>query len=187
MAASPSLPNPPFFDVVTARRSIRAYTDDPVSDEQVRKLLEAAFFSPSGNAVYPWHFIVIRDAATRAALGRLTEWSDFAAQAPVVIAVAAEAKETSLWIEDASIAAAHLLLGATALGLGGCWIQVRDETWEEKPCEPEARRILGVPESIRILCLIAFGAPAEHPPAHGSADYREQRVHFDRWGTHKPR
>ena len=96
------------IDLIKQRRSIRQYTNQPVTDEQVRLLLEAAMAAPSGSALDPWHFIVVRNAETRAKLAATHTFSDMCSRAPIVIAICGDEKLSPHWIADCAAATAAL-------------------------------------------------------------------------------
>jgi nitroreductase len=166
------------FEAIHGRRSIRSYTDEPVSDEHVEALLKAAMAAPSAGNQQPWRFIVCRE---KEQLGRLSEATPYArmlAQAPLGIVVAGDTraeKHPGYWVQDCSAAIQNLLLGVHALGLGAVWIGVHPIA-ERSAAVSE---ICGVPEGIVPLGMIAIGHPAETKPP--SERFRGDFVSYERW------
>lgn len=138
-----------FYEVIKARKSVRAYEDRPVGDDVLQRVLEAARLSPSAKNLQPWHFVVVRDPERREALsGGL--WGRFLKEAPVVIVGCGNRKESKHWCKvDTTIALQTLVLAATAEGLGTCWV---GDFREEK-----AKALLGIPDDYEIVCMIAMG------------------------------
>ncbi len=163
------------LSAIKKRRSIRRYTDQAVTDEQIRQLLEAAMAAPSASNIQPWEFVVVRDPALKRELARTHRWSYMAADAAVVFVVCANERASHHWVEDASAATENLLLAATALGLGAVWVAV----YPDASREAHVRRVLGIPEGMRVLCLVPVGHPAESKPPR--TKYSETKVHYDGW------
>ncbi len=166
------------FKVLMTRRSIRSYTDEPVSEEEVEQMLRAAMAAPSAGNEQPWHFVVVRDAD---AMERITEVHPYAGmlkEASVCIAVLADLsleKHSGYWVQDCSAATQNLLLAANALGLGAVWLGVHPV--EER--QEGVREILGLPENVMCLSLVSIGHPAERP---GPADrWDTSRIHEGTW------
>ena len=161
------------LELIKARRSVRKYTGEPVTDEQLKQLLEAAMAAPSASNRQPWDFVVVRDKTLLQGLGQVHQWSGMAALAPVVIVVCGREDVSRHWVEDCSAATQNLLLATTALGLGAVWVAV----YPEPEREDRVRRLLRIPEQIRVLCIVPLGHPAEaHPPR---TQYDPERVHQD--------
>ncbi|MHC4606173.1 MAG: nitroreductase family protein [Planctomycetota bacterium] len=161
---------------IKKRRSIRKYTKDPVTDEQVKTMLEAAMAAPSGSDKRPWEFVVVRDEKLRAALSKVKKGAHMCVNSPVVFAVLGDDIASIHWHVDAAAATENILLAAVALGLGAVWIGV----YPRDPHERGVREILGIPGHRRVLSMIAVGHPAEEKPAH--TKYDEARIHHDRYG-----
>jgi len=147
-----------FYEVIQTRRSIRSYSDRPVDDAVVGRVLEAARIAPSAANTQPWHFIVIKDAGRRRKLAELAAGQTFIAQAPVVIAACGLAyHDRYSWIADhmflvdVAIAFDHLTLAARAEGLGTCWIGAFDHDGVHK--------LLSVPSTHRVVMLTPLGYP----------------------------
>ena len=100
-----------------SRRSIRKYTSEPVTDEQITTLLEAAMAAPSAVNRKPWEFMVVRDANLRKQLSKVHPWAGMAAAAPVVFVVCGRPNDSDHWVEDCSAATENLLLGQPVPGL----------------------------------------------------------------------
>jgi nitroreductase len=161
------------LDLIKKRRSIRKYANEPVSDADVRKLLEAAMAAPSANNLQPWEFIVVRDDRLRQRLSQTHPWSRMCADAPTVFVICAHSRRSNHWIEDASAATENLLLAATALDLGAVWVGI----YPNASYESHVRDMLDIPSSLRVLCLVPVGQPAESKPP--GTKYDEQKVHYD--------
>jgi nitroreductase len=161
------------LDVIKARRSIRSYTSDPIVDEQIQTLLEAAMAAPSASNRQPWEFIVVRDAQSRQALSQVHPWAKMAAGAPVVVVVCGRPDVSRHWVEDCSAATENLLLAVTALGLGAVWVGV----YPSAERQAEMRGILGIPDSVHVLCMVPLGHPTETRPPH--TKYDPSKVHYD--------
>nr|MDO8135657.1 nitroreductase family protein [Candidatus Njordarchaeum guaymaensis] len=146
------------LEVIRTRRSIRRY--DQSRDVELEKLLaclESARWAPSASNRQPWHFIVVRKKETREALARMHPYGKFMAQSPVVLVVLGDPQKHPKYFKcDPPIATQNFLLAAHAQGLGTCWMGVIDA-----PFEDEMKRLLGVPESLRIICTVSVGYPAE--------------------------
>jgi len=165
---------------IFARRSVRAFTDRPVGDDLVRDLLEAAMAAPSAVCHDPWRFVVVRE---RTRLYRLAEGLPFGKmlpQAALGLVVCGELQaandaQLSYLLQDCSAATENILLAASMLGLGACWLGVH-------PREPRIRHlqeVLGLPEGIIPVSGVAIGWPAESPLPR--TRYNESRVHRERW------
>jgi nitroreductase len=137
-----------FMDVVRKRVSIRKYKTDPVPEDVINQVLEAARLAPSGGNAQPCHFIIVKDPARK----KMLDISDWALQAPVVIVGCTEASGPT----DIAIAFEHLVLAAASFGLGTCWIG----RWG---ADDEIREALGIPANIRVLAVTPLGYPAESP------------------------
>ena len=155
------------FEAIKTRRSIRAFTKQDVSKEDVRKLLDAARWAPSAGNIQPWEFIVVRDLETKKELSTAALDQTFIEEAPVVIVVCAnlilsargyDIRGSSLYcLQDTAAAIQNMLLAACALGLATCWVGA---FYEE-----EARKVLNIPNGVRPIAIIPVGHPAEKPEA----------------------
>jgi nitroreductase len=163
------------LDVIFSRRSIRAYTDEPLSEADIQALLEAGMAAPSGSNRKPWHFVVITDKAT---LGKLADAHPFGKMirgAGLGIAVCGDPGISDLWVLDCTAATENILIAAAALGLGGVWLGC----YGRPEREVAVRSALGIPESIGVLSLLSIGHPGERKPAR--TQYDPDRVHRQGW------
>ena len=160
---------------IFSRRSIRKYTAEPVSETDVKALLEAAMAAPSANNSKPWHFVVVTERETLDALAEAHPYGKMLAQAPLCIAVCGDPGISDYWEQDCSAATENLLLAVAALGLGAVWLGVhpRDQR------TGFVRQFLGIPEAIVPLNLISIGHPAEEKDPR--TQYSEARVHRGQW------
>ena len=146
------------LEVIKTRRSIRKYEPDPVSEEEINKILEAGRWAPSADNSQPWRFIVLRSQEVRKKLADTLTWGRFLAQAPLGIAVTVNPRASNHPVEDGAAATQNMLLEAHSLGLGACWIGTYGSG-----NEASAKKVLNVPEDERLLSVIAIGHPAESP------------------------
>lgn len=164
------------LDVMYSRRSIRAFTEESVSDEQVEAMLKAAMAAPSAQNLQPWHFIVARKRKMLDALAEVHKYAYMLKRAPLAIVVCGDEEISSKhWVEDTCAATQNILLSATALGLGGVWISIYPKGKHQKA----VRELLDIPDHIGVLCLLAIGHPAEKKKAR--TQYNPERVHHEDW------
>jgi nitroreductase len=168
--------NRELIHTIFARRSIRKYTSEPVSEADVRTLLEAAMAAPSASNRKPWHFVVVTERQTLDALAEAHPHGKMLFQATLCIAVCGDLTTFErFWVQDCSAATENLLLAATALGLGAVWLGV----YPKEDRVAAVRQVLGMPETITPLNLISIGHPAEEKEPR--TQYDEARVHRERW------
>lgn len=172
-----------FWSVIDSRYSVRQFDSQvDVTPEQVERILKTAIAAPSAGNRQPWHFYVVRDADLRQQLATAAFGQRFISQAPVAIVVCADAEQSAdrygsrgrelYCLQDAAIAAEHILLAAVALGLGGCWVGAFDEA--------QAAAALDLPDRHRPVAILPLGKPAGPPhtrtsrrPLHSVATYLE--------------
>ncbi len=163
------------LEVMKRRRSIRAYKPEPVRDEDLVKILEAARLAPSAGNRQPWYFIVVRDPDLKRRVAEASARQMFIADAGAIIVAVSDPTASPRWHDkDVMIAMEHLILAATELGYGTCWIGAFNEE--------ELKRILGIPAQYRIVALTPVGVPAESPPPRPRKALGEI-VFEDRWGN----
>jgi nitroreductase/SAM-dependent methyltransferase len=167
------------LDVPTAirtRRTIRRWTDRPVSDEIVKELLECALWAPSACNMQLWDFVVVTDAAIRRSLAEAVPFAD-KAQVCIFICYNTRFSEGSYAnIQSASAAVMNMLLRAHSLGLGGFW----QATIHDRQ---QLRQTLGLPKDVDVLSTTLFGYPAESP----SAPARRDPSHLVHWQKYHPK
>ena len=161
-----------FDEVLKSRRSIRRYKGTPVPRESIVKVLEAARIAPSAGHRQPWHFVVVEDEGARERLAGRSSW---AAEAPVIIVAVADPVASPRWyMNDMGIAFEHIVLAATNLGLGTCWMgQTRRDA--------EVKEILGIPDELKVIALTPLGEPDE---TRGPKDRKslEEIVSWEKFG-----
>lgn len=161
---------------IFARRSIRKYTAEFVSEKNVRTMLKAAMAAPSASNRKPWHFIVVTDRQILDNLARAHPYGKMLLKAPLCVTVCGDKTVSPrYWVQDCSAATENLLLAATALGLGAVWLGVHPREERVNPI----RKVLNIPENIVPLNLISIGHPAEEKEPR--TQYDELRVHLERW------
>lgn len=160
------------------RRSIRKFTPEKVSREDIHTLLRAGMQAPSANNGQPWQFIVIDE---RSLLDKITEFHPHskmmleAQTAIIVCAIVPRDKLYGLWVQDCSAATQNILLAAHSMGLGAVWLGVH----------PREERVNGVvamfdlAEEVKPFSIIALGRPAEFPEPVDR--YKEEKIHFNCW------
>jgi len=164
---------------IYARRSIRKYKDEPVSDEHVKSLLRAAMYAPSAGNERPWHFVVVKDRAKLDAITRFHPFTQMLKEAPMAIVVCADVSnlkyDGAFWIQDISASIQNILLEAVSLGLGSCWCGV----YPREEYISEVKALLNLPEHIMPGAIVAVGHPDEEREVKERFD--EERVHYDLW------
>jgi len=170
------------LDLIRKRRTIRQFTDEDVSQEQIETLLEMAMCAPNRLDRQPWHFIVIRDKEMKKHLAETVRVYNYLEQAPVVVAVCGLPEVSPTWMMDVSAATENMALAATAIGLATAWVGAPDTVMWDR-CEEVLYDALGIQrDGVRIPLLLAIGHPAEDLPPHGKHDrFDPTRVHYDKW------
>jgi nitroreductase len=159
-----------------SRRSVRQYTGRPVSDADLKALLEAGMAAPSASNRKPWHFVAVTEPAMLAQLAAIHPYGKVLSSAGLCIAVCGDRDiSPDFWVQDCSAATENILVAAAMLGLGSVWLGVHPRAERER----DLKQFLGIPDHVGLLCLIAVGHPAELPVAR--TQYDEERVHRDRW------
>ena len=148
-----------FAELMQLRRSMRKFTEEPLTPEQVETLMRSALMSPSSKGKHAWHFVVVDDKDMLNALSQCkAAGADFVKDAPMAIVVVGDPTESDVWIEDASVAATVLLYQAEDLGLGACWVQVRQRTTADgEPAENIVRHLLNIPDEMVPAIIVAVG------------------------------
>jgi len=159
------------FTAIKQRRSVRAYKPAQVEEEKLKKVLEAARLSPSASNRQDWKFVVVREKETRKKLARAAFGQSFIGEAPVVIVACGTEPKTIMACGqptstvDVSIACAFILLAAYEQGLGTCWIGAFNED--------EVKKILKIPDPVRVVAVIPLGYPDESPSQRDRKDFDE--------------
>jgi len=153
------------FQAIQGRRSVRSFRPDPVSEEDLRKILEAAIAAPSAGNRQPWEFIVVRDGERKREVAEAAYGQHFIEEAPVVVVVCANlVRSATVYgrrgeelyaIQDTAAAVQNMLLAAFALGYGTCWVGAFDEE--------KVSRVLKIPKGVRPVAIVPIGRPAEKP------------------------
>ena len=171
-----------YIDTILARRSIRRFTPEPVSEAHIDTLLKAAMAAPSAMNRKPWHFVVVTDREKLNALAEAHPFGKMLFEAPLCIAVCGAPSPwpvvRGFWVQDCSAAAENLLLAATALGLGSVWLGVHP-VYPRLGRIARGRRLLDIPRNVVLLNLIAIGHPSEEKESR--TQYDAARVHRDHW------
>lgn len=172
-----------FSDLVRLRRSMRKFTDELLSPDDVTTLLKSALMSPSSKGKHAWHFVVVDDKDMLEKLSMCkAQGSDFLSGAVMAVVVVGDPSESDVWIEDASVASTVLLYQAEDLGLGACWIQVRERYTEEgEPADNIVRYLLNIPEPLRVVSIIALGHKGMERKPFNEERLLWDKVHLDRW------
>lgn len=172
-----------FHDLLIGRRSIRRYTDEPIDPEQVKLILEAALMSPSSKSIRPWQFIVVEEKETLEKLSQCKpNYATSIADAPLAVVVAADTTKSDAWVEDASIAAIFMQMQAQDLGLGSCWVEVRERFGADgTPAEEYVRELLGIPEEFGVLCIVSIGHKNEDRKPINPEKLLWEKVHIGSW------
>lgn len=165
---------------ILARRSVRSYTDDPVDDQTLRTLLKAAMAAPSAGAADPWHFLVVRSPGMLARLAEVLPRGQPVAKARLGIIVCgdqqqAHRRQLSYLLQDCSAATENLLLAASMMGLGACWLGIHPD-----PARiGGVQQLFGIPASVTPVAGIAIGHPAQRPRPR--TRFRDEAVHSELW------
>lgn len=160
------------LEVLKSRRSIRKYKSKPIPDEVLKSIMNAARLAPSALNAQPWKFIVVRDEDLKIKLTQACN-KKWIAEAPVVIVACGFPDEADAYMGgymnsypvDVAIALDHMVLSATDLGLGSCWI---GRFKEEK-----VKDLLEIPTDVKVVALIPLGYPDEEPEHSGRKNLSE--------------
>ena len=166
------------LELLRKRRSIRRFKQEPLTEAQIDALKEAVLRSPSSRAINPWKFYFVQDAKVIGNLSRSKEHgSAFLKDAPLAVVVCGDESMSDVWIEDCAIAAVIVHLAAVSLGLGGCWIQIRNRMHSaETTSEDYVRKILRIAHPLRVLAIVAVGLPDRAPAGHPFESLDQSKV-----------
>lgn len=165
------------IEAIKGRRSIRRYKPTPVEDGKIIECLEAARWAPSANNSQPWEFLVVKNLETRKKLAEIHRYGRFMAESPVVVVFIANPARSDNWYHgDVAAAVQNFLLAAYSLGLGTCWMGVLNTPFEEP-----IKKLLGIPDELRVLCTVSVGYPDEKPSR--SRRPLEEVTHWERYGS----
>ena len=165
------------IEAIMGRRSIRRYTGEKVSEEDISVLLMAAMNAPSAHNKQPWHFIVVDD---RALLNKVPEYHQYSkmlekASHAIIVLGDNDIQTTDFWIHDCSAALENILIAAQAKGIGAVWLGVHPH----ENLINGTKELFGVPDHVTPLGIVSLGVPAEEKPPR--ENYNKERVHRNKW------
>ncbi len=168
-------------ELLQSRRSIRQFSDEPVSQQDLDAILECMLRSPSSRGLNPWEFVVVDDKELLVKLSACKpHGAAFVKSAPLAIVVCADPEKCDVWIEDCSIATLLVHLAATDLGLGSCWVQVRlRENEQVGTAEQFVKEKLNIPENLRVEAIVAIGHAKDKKQGHAKESLLFERIGYN--------
>ncbi|MBN1981104.1 MAG: nitroreductase family protein [Chitinivibrionales bacterium] len=150
-----------FLNLLRTRRSVRRYRKIPLPPDTIETLKEALLRSPSSRDINPWRFIFVDDLLLLDKLACCKKHgSEFLAEASLGVVICGDETSSDVWIEDCSIAAIILQLACHDLGLGSCWIQVRNRMHDDSTtAQAYIQSLLGLPATLHVECIVSIGYP----------------------------
>lgn len=172
-----------FHDLLMRRRSIRKYTEEEISAEDVKLILEAALVAPTSKNSRPWYFVTIEDKRMLEELSKCKEFgAGSIAKCSLAIAVVVDPMMSEAWVEDASVAATFIQLQAEALNLGSCWVQVRGRMRnDDESADDYVKALLNIPPDMVVECIISLGQKGEEKKPFNPEKMLWERVHIGEW------
>ena len=168
------------LELAQNRRSVRSYTDEPVSRETLDRILTVAALAPSSYGQNPVEFVVVED---KEMLKKLAACKAIGAPsvrgAAAAVVVMADTDKGELWVEDTSVAAAYLLLAAEHYGIGACWNQIHLRDGQQKSASREICELLGVPSRYEVECVVALGHKGENKEPRSAEKMKQGRIHYN--------
>lgn len=174
-----------FQQLITNHRSTRKFTDTPLKPEEVETILKAALMSPASKSKNPWQFILVEDKEILQKLSLCKEHgSKLIAGCSLGIVVVADPFASDVWIEDASIASIMIQLQVEDMGLGSCWVQIRERfTAANTPSDEYIRELLDIPLQMQVLSVIAIGHKAQERPPFDEENLQWEKMHIGKFNT----
>src|SRR5262245_36411296 len=165
------------YECIRTRRTVREFKPDPVPDAIVHKILRAGRWAPSSSNTQPWHFVVVRERQTIAAIGRIATQGPFIGRAPLAIAIVMEnARRPQL---DAGRAIQQMELVAWSEGLGTCFVGIRAAEQQQA-----IKELLGIPDAMERITVLPFGyRPAGRRAAGTPRKPMTEIAHSEKFGT----
>jgi len=142
------------LEAIRRRRSVRRYTGEGIPRQDLESIVDAGRLAATGHNRQPWEFVVVTDPTMRERLSLGKEWL---LKAGAIVAVLLD-PTSRFWVEDGAAAVENMLIAATALGYGACWLEGNTQ-----PREEELKAALGVADHLRLFTLVSIGVPAEWP------------------------
>ena len=172
-----------FLDLMRVRRSHRKFTDEQITADELRELVRAALLSPSSKGLHSTDLVTVTNPRTLAHLSQCkAQGGEMLATAPAAIVVCGKPEVSDAWIEDASVASTAMLLQAEDMGLGACWVQIRERKDSEgRDAEANVRRLLDIPAEVRILCIIALGHKGMERKPQNEERLKWEQLHEEDW------
>lgn len=158
------------LEAIRKRRTVRNFTGAPIPRADLETIVDAGRLAASGYNRQPWDFIVVTDRSMIEQLKIAAQWME---KASAIIAVVLD-PSTKYWLEDGAAAVQNMLVAATALGYGSCWLE-----GYTLPLESQFKALLNVPKEKRLLTLVPVGAPVEWPTKEKKP--LEQVLHWERY------
>ena len=170
------------LEILKNRRSIRKFTEEKVSKEDLEKILKAGLLAPSSMGKKPVEMIVVEDKEVISKLENCKKHGTVPLKtAPLVIAVIGDSELSDVWVEDASIVSILIQLEVEKLGLGSTWVQMRKRESLEKDSEEAVREVLVIPEKYGVLSLIAIGHKNEEKKPYNDSDLNFEKIHYNKF------
>ncbi len=167
-----------FIELLKKRRSIRSYTGESLTEEQVRRIMTAALLSPSSRNIRPWEFVLVRERKTLEYLSEAKHGAKLLAGVALGVVILGDTEKSDVWVEDCSIVASNILLAATDMNLGACWVQIRNRSHRDgESAAAYVRRRLSVPGRFDVEAIIGIGIPAENKPPLDENDLDWNKLH----------
>lgn len=168
-----------FAELVRKRRSIRKFEDRPVEAEKLDAIVRAGLMAPSSKNCTPWQFVVVDDKEALKKFSVCREMGcKFMEGVAAAIVVLADGTKSDVWVEDASISAIVMQLQAEDLGLGSCWMQVRNRQKEENlSTEDYIKAIINAPAEMKVECVIGLGYKLEEKKPFDDSRLQLDKVH----------
>jgi nitroreductase len=169
------------ISLLSQRRSIRKYKSQPVEKRKIQYLVKAGLLSPSSRGINPWEFLVIDDKDIIDKLSMAKEHgSQFLTSAPTAIVIIGDTSKSDVCIEDCSIASTIIQLEAERLGLGSCWIQIRNRNRKDgTSSEKYVKELLSISDNYMIESIIAVGYKDEIKEMRNIDNLQYEKVHYN--------
>ena len=172
------------IDILRTRRSIRKYEKKAIDKRSLEIIKEALLRCPSSRDIHPWTFIFVDDPDLLKRLaGAKEHGSNFLKDAALGIVVCGDEAMSDVWVEDCTITSIVVQLTAHSLGVGSCWIQIRNRTHSNgKTAEEYIRELLDIPKNLKVESIISIGFPAETKAAVPAEKLDYGKIHYNRYG-----